>query len=114
MVIDLKNMSRKELEKLGRDVEKALTKLQRQDVKKVRLEMEKLAAAHGLSVEEVIGSKASSSGKAKTKSSTPKAKSAPKYANPADATQTWTGKGRQPEWFKSAMAAGADPESMAI
>ena len=107
MAIDLKSMSRKELEKHARDVEKALDRLRKKDLKKVRDEMEKLAAAHGVSVEDVIG------GAVKSRK-TPKAKSPAKYANPADKSKTWTGKGRQPDWFKSAIAAGQSPESMAI
>lgn len=111
MKIDLKNMSRKELEKLGSDVEKALNKLRKQDLKKVKLEMEKLAAAHGVSVEDILGRKVT---KPAATTKTTKAKSVPKFANPADKKQTWAGKGRQPAWYKSAIEAGQSPESMAI
>jgi DNA-binding protein H-NS len=111
MAIDLKSMSRKELEKLAGDVEKSLEKLRKKDLKKVRLEMEKLAAAHGVTVEDIMGSKATT--KASPKNAV-KPKSAPKYADPADKSRTWTGKGRQPEWFKSAISAGDAPESMAV
>lgn len=109
MKINLKNMTRKELEKLGKDVSKALDKLHKQDLKKVRQEMEKLAAAHGVKVEDVLGSGAKPAAKTAAK-----AKSAPKFANPADKSQTWTGKGRQPDWYKSAIAAGKSPDSMAV
>lgn len=109
MKFDLKTMNRKDLEKLARDVDKALEKLRKQDLKKVRAEMDKIAAAHGVSVEDVIGGKTPAKAK-----SAPKAKAAPKFANPANASQTWTGKGRQPEWYKSAIAAGKSPESMAV
>jgi DNA-binding protein H-NS len=107
MAIDIKNMSRKELEKLAGDVEKSLEKLRKKDLKKVRQEMEKLAAAHGVTVEDIMGSTA-------TPKKAVKPKAAPKYANPADKSKTWTGKGRQPEWFKSAISAGKAPESMAV
>jgi len=109
MAIDLKSMSKKELEKLARDVEKALLRLQKQEVKKVRQEMEKLAASHGLTVADVIGAP-----EPKKKAAKAKVKSAPKYANPANPSQTWTGKGRQPEWFRSAIAAGTSEASMAL
>ena len=33
-----------------------------------------------------------------------------KYANPADASETWSGRGRKPRWFADALAAGR-PES---
>lgn len=108
MKFDLKNMTRKELEKLGGDVEKALEKLRKKDLKKVRQEMEKLAAAHGVSVADVLGNAAPKAKKA------PKAKSVAKFANPADKSQTWTGKGRQPAWYKAAVDAGKSPDSMAI
>lgn len=35
-----------------------------------------------------------------------KEKSKPLYQNPADSSQTWTGKGRQPSWLKSYIEAG--------
>ncbi len=111
MAFDLKNMSRKELEKLARSVEKQLARLQQKDLKKVRAEMEKLAAAHGVSVQDVLGGIAPAKKTAKTK---PKTKSVARYANPADPSQTWTGKGRQPNWFKDAIDAGTSPENMAI
>jgi len=77
------------------------------DLKQLRQELEKLAAAHGVSVEEAMAM-------APVKGKRSKAKSTPKFANPADKSQTWTGKGRQPEWFKAAVNAGASPDSMAI
>lgn len=113
MAIDLKNMSRKELEKLASDVGKSIEKHRKKDLKKVRLEMEKLAAAHGVTFEDIMGNKAATKATPK-KAATVKAKSAPKYADSADKSKTWTGKGRQPEWFKSAIAAGQTPDSMAI
>ena len=33
-------------------------------------------------------------------------KVAPKYANPADASQTWTGRGRRPIWVQAALDSG--------
>ena len=108
MKIELKKMSRKELEKLASDVEKQLERLRKKDLKKLRQEMEKLAASHGVTVEEAMAMTPA------PKKAGPKTKSVPKYANPSDKSQTWTGKGRQPEWFKAAIAAGKTPESMAI
>ena len=39
---------------------------------------------------------------------------APKYRNPADAEQTWSGRGRKPRWFLDQIAAGKTPEDLAI
>jgi len=109
MKFELKNMSRKELEKLTLNVEKALAKLSAVDKKAALLAAEKAAAAHGFSLAEITGEAAPR--KAKTG---PKKISAPKYQNPSDAAQTWTGKGRQPDWFKGAIAAGITPDAMEI
>jgi DNA-binding protein H-NS len=43
-----------------------------------------------------------------------KSSGAPKYANPADRSQTWTGRGRKPGWVIEALAAGKSLDSMAI
>ena len=44
-----------------------------------------------------------------------KSKVAPKYRNPADASQTWSGRGKRPAWFIAAVAKrGVTPESLLI
>lgn len=109
---DLKSMSRKELEKLKTNIDKALEKLAAKDKKNALAAAQKAAAAHGFSLAEITGG-AVEAPKRKTKSG-PKKVSAPKYRNPADADQTWTGKGRQPEWFKAAITKGTSPDKMEI
>jgi len=110
MKVDLKGMSRKELVKLQKDVEKALAKVHEKELKAARNAAERAAAKLGYSLEELAAVPV----KKQRKSSGPKTKAAPKYANPADASKTWTGKGRQPEWFKAAIAAGKTPASLEI
>lgn len=110
MKVDLKGMTRKELEKLQKDVEKALTRVNKKELKVARDEAAKVLAKHGFSLADLEGApKRAPRGTAK-----PKSKAAPKYANPADPKQTWTGKGRQPVWYKEGIAAGKTPESMEI
>ena len=41
-----------------------------------------------------------------TKTSDKRGKVAPKYRNPSDANQTWTGRGISPAWIKALKAAG--------
>ncbi len=109
---DLKSMTRKELEKLKANIDKALVKLAEKDKKAALAAAEKAAAAHGFSLAEITGdAPARKTRKAKTG---PKKVSVPKYQNPADKSQTWTGKGRQPDWFKSAIASGTTPDAMEI
>jgi len=37
-----------------------------------------------------------------------------KYANPANASDTWSGRGRKPRWFAEALTTGKRPEDMAL
>jgi len=108
---DLKSMTRKELEKLKADIEKALLKVETKEKKLALAAAQKAAAAHGFSLADITATAGDTKPKRKMKAKKP---SVPKYRNPGDANQTWTGKGRQPDWFKSALAAGKAPESMAI
>ena len=110
---DLKGMSRKELEKLKAKIEKALQKRDSEDKKAALAAAEKAAAAHGFSLAEITSDKAPTKTQAKPKTAA-KAPSPPKYKNPDDPDQTWSGKGRQPAWFKSAVAAGVSIEQMEI
>jgi len=109
MKFNLKSLTRKELEKLQADVEKALAKVGQREMKAALAAAEKAAASHGYSLSELSGAPAPKKGKAKTKKAAPA-----KYKNPADASQTWSGKGRQPNWFKSAIAAGKSEKSLEI
>ncbi|MEO1641598.1 MAG: H-NS histone family protein, partial [Pseudomonadota bacterium] len=113
MKTDLKSMSRKELEKLKSNIDKALARLDAKDKKAALAAAEKAAAAHGFLLSELAGGAAAKPGRKKP-GPKPKTASVPKYKNPSDPSQTWTGKGRQPEWFKAAIAAGTSPDKMEI
>lgn len=113
MKFDLKSMTRKELEKLLADTKKALQAAQARDRRDARKAAEKAAAEFGFSLTDLASEAPAKAPKVKAKKT--KAKPAkPRFANPEDSTQTWTGKGRQPAWFKAVVEAGTDPESMAI
>jgi DNA-binding protein H-NS len=105
MSIDLQSMSRKELEKHKSDVEKALQKLAKDELKAAKKAAEEAVAKFGYTLAEI----ASGNGKAAAKPS-----AAPKYANPEDNAQTWSGRGRQPQWYKAAISAGKTPEEMEV
>lgn len=113
MTIDLKSMTRKELEKLKSNVEKALEKVTVKEMKAARDAAEKAAAAHGFSLKDFVGGEAPKKRGPKPKKG-PRTTAPAKYKNPADASQTWTGKGRQPNWFKDAVTGGTDPKALEI
>lgn len=105
MAIDLAKMSRKELDKLKSDVEKALRDVTKNELKEAKKAAEKAVAKYGYTLAEIAGGGAKAA---------KKPAAAPKFANPDDPAQTWSGRGRQPQWYKDAIAAGKSPEKMAI
>ncbi|WP_108814373.1 H-NS histone family protein [Loktanella sp. Alg231-35] len=114
MKYDLKSLNRKELEKLTANVEKALARVEKKEMKEALAAAEKAAKAHGFALSEITGDTTPPT-KAKRKSAAkPKKPGVAKYANPDDKTQTWTGKGRRPDWFLAAMAAGKTPEDLEV
>ncbi|WP_299499722.1 H-NS histone family protein [uncultured Roseobacter sp.] len=109
---NLTKMNRKQLEKVIKDAQKALKTLENKERREAKKAAEAAAAKFGFSLADLTNGVASSpKKKAKT---APKKVREPKYANPADAAQTWSGMGRQPAWYKDAVAAGVDPKTLEI
>ena len=105
--IDISKMSLKELNGLRDDVDKAIQSFHDRKRTEALSALEDVAKEHGYSLDEIIGGRVG-------KKPRPKSKSAPKYRNPNDPSQTWSGRGRQPQWFKQALADGKNPDALAI
>ena len=107
---DLSKFSIKELKEIVIDAEKTIQKKLSEEVKRAKQAAEEAAKKHGFSLNELFGHANTKPGKAKSsRTQTP-----PKYKNPDDPSQTWTGRGRQPAWFKAALEAGKTPDDMLI
>lgn len=111
---DLKAMSRKELERLLSDVKKALEVARTRDQRAARKAAKKAAAEFGFSLGEISETQPSAAVKKRAKLKKTSKPSKPMYSNPDDKKQTWTGKGRQPNWFRSQVESGTTPEAMRI
>lgn len=107
MDIDLDAMSRQELNKLRSDVEKALATVADRERRAALEAAEKAAAAHGFSLSQLTGV-------SMPKARAGKSASPAKYRNPENATQTWSGRGRRPEWVNAALAAGKGLPDLAV
>ena len=90
------------MKKLISDAEKALKSVDARRKAEAKRAAEKAAKEFGFSLEEVL----SSGGKG--------SKGAPKYANPSDPSQTWTGRGRKPNWVIAALDTGKSIDDLAI
>ena len=88
---DLKSMNRKELEKPKDIIDKALARIEKTEIKAALAAAEKAAKAHGFDLAQIIGAAAVGAPAKKRATKKPKNPGKPKYANPNDATQTWTG-----------------------
>jgi len=73
---------------------------QKAEKENVRKQMEELAKKAGMTIDEVLGT-----GKGRKRSGT-RAKAEPKYANPANSSETWSGRGRKPKWVEEAISKG--------
>ena len=104
--IDLSKLSLVELKELQKHIDKAMGNAERTARKKALEDVQNAARRHGFALEELIDGRLR---RAKLKSN-----SSPKYSNPNKGSETWSGRGRQPKWFKAAIASGVPREKMEI
>jgi len=107
MAIDLSAMSRKELLQLQKDVEKALKDAEQRERREALAAAEKAAAEFGFSLSDL-------SADAKPRGGAKKSKTPAKYRNPENPAETWSGRGRKPQWVHDALAKGVDISEMEI
>jgi len=97
-------LEKEEQRLMSRNHDKTLAQIV-QLAEKAGLTSAQISAAMGVKGK-AKSSKAAGSKPAKTKRATAGKKVAPKYRNPADANQTWTGRGRTPLWVQALQTAG--------
>lgn len=123
MSIDLSGLSAKELGALIKNAKKRQTVVaKRPAITKVRAQLNKLLKSSGYTIEEVFGSEAApargrvaKAAKAPAKKAVRKlGKVAPKYRNPANPKETWTGRGKQPRWLAAHTTKGKKLEDFLI
>lgn len=123
MSIDLRGLSAKQLGSLIDQARKQQTLLaKRTPIATVRNKITKFAKAEGYTLEELFGTAKSAparAGKSATAAPSSRAgrklgKVAPKYRNPANAKETWSGRGKQPRWMAALTAKGKKVEDFLI
>lgn len=106
---DLNAMSLTELKSLEKKVSKAAAKFEEREKKKALLALKAEARKMGFSLSELTGVEDDTKAARK-----PRGKVAPKYANPQDSSQTWTGRGRRPLWVTEALESGKSIDDLLI
>jgi DNA-binding protein H-NS len=104
--INVDKMSLKELIALDEKIQGALVQARKKAHGDVKQKLSELAGEHGFSISELFGG---GRGVGKQKSV-----SAPKYANPDDKSDTWTGRGRKPNWLVARLKKGAKLDDFKI
>ncbi|WP_299587701.1 H-NS histone family protein [uncultured Tateyamaria sp.] len=103
MDIKWDDLSLEELKDIQKQATKAINSFEARKRKEALTAVEAKAAEMGFSLSELTGG-------AKPKGS----KAAPKYCHPENPAKTWTGRGRQPNWVKDALANGKNLDDLLI
>ncbi len=121
MTIDVSGLSAKELKTLIAQAEKQQTKvLTRPKAAAMRAKINQYVKDHGYTIEELYGSVSTASSESSKKrtgrkpSKSAGSKVAPKYRNPANPSETWSGRGRQPRWLAALVQKGKDSSEFLI
>ena len=99
---NLEKMTLKQLLDLESQVRSAIASTRERERAEVKKAMAELAGKRGFTLNELMGGR----GKGKM--------SVAKYANPEDSSQTWTGRGRKPNWLVAKLKKGAAMSDFAI
>lgn len=103
--MDLSNLSSAQLRDLQKQLERELKKREGEDRTKAREQILAIAQSVGVPVKDLIGNAV----RVKTSGTV-----AARYRNPADASQQWTGRGRQPKWVKEWVDSGKALDGLRI
>lgn len=95
-------MSFKDLVELDNKVQSAIAAARDRERAEVKAKLARLAEGAGFSVKDLFGQ-----GRRRSPSTV-------KYVNPKDASQTWTGRGRKPNWLVERLAKGAKIEQFEV
>ncbi len=102
---DFNKLSESELQSLIDNAEKALKEKQSSKRKEVIAKIKVLAASIGVTVDIIESNK---------KADRQTSKVAARYRNPANPSQTWTGRGLTPKWMRDLLTNGQDKSQLEI
>lgn len=108
MSIDLSALSLEDLKSLRKKIDRLVDGWEERRRREALAAAEEAARSHGFNLSDL-----GVSGGAKRRGGA-KPASVARYANPGNAAETWSGRGRRPEWLKAALDEGRSLEDLAI
>lgn len=106
----LDKLSAKELSDLEAKVKKAIAGARERERSGVKQKIDAIMSSAGITIEDVVDLYGFSRGRGVRKGT----KVAPKYRNPDNKNETWTGRGRQPRWLTAKLGKGGKLADFAI
>lgn len=101
--VNFNKMSIPELEALQVEIEQTIKQRREQDRTSLKQQMAEMATDAGFSLDELFG-----------KANGKKPAAAPKYRNPENPSQTYSGRGRRPHWLEQQLKSGASIDDFLI
>lgn len=109
MSLELSGLSLVELNEIIAEAKALIAEKQEEAVQAAFQKMVLIASEVGLSAEEVLRRGREKAGKPVSRGVVP-----PRYRNPTNPTETWTGRGKSPRWVQDKIARGITLEDMLI
>jgi DNA-binding protein H-NS len=97
--IDISSLSVPELQELAKAIEIELERRESESKRAVLNQIKELAQSIGMTIDDVVGI-----GKRRHKRNAPRSSSM--YVNPENPQQTWSGRGRRPNWARDILDRG--------
>ena len=104
MSINLNDLSLKDLKKLERDIAAAIANYDARGKAEAIAALEAHAKSMGFSLAELTGIQITTTRK--------RVPATTKYRNPANLTETWSGRGRKPRWYDALIASGVRADDL--
>nr|WP_298890351.1 H-NS histone family protein [uncultured Acinetobacter sp.] len=105
--LDLNQFNPNQLKELTEKAQQLIEQKNKEKIDQAYAQLVDVAKSVGLTLDELLAH-------GQKKKSKPTRKVAPRYRNPKDASQTWTGRGKQPRWVVDALAKGKKLDDLAI
>ena len=107
--MDLSNLSLGDLRNLQEQIKQEMKKREQQEVQKAREQIMAIAQSVGLPLKDLINTNVRAAKSAQGGGSV-----AVRFRNPDNASQQWTGRGRQPKWVKEWVEGGKSMDKLRV